>query len=73
MDPSSVEALAEGVRRLWTDDALAADLAARGRARLARRDPAAFDRGVAEAVAEATARVLSGDAPFSGRRAPRTR
>lgn len=68
VDPSSVEALAEGVHRLWTDAALAADLAARGRTRLASRDPGAFDRGVASAVAEATARVLTGDAPFSGHR-----
>jgi glycosyltransferase involved in cell wall biosynthesis len=34
-DPRSVESIAEGIHRLWTDEYYAADLARRGRARLA--------------------------------------
>ncbi len=33
VDPESVEAIVEGIRRVWEDDVLAADLTARGRAR----------------------------------------
>ncbi len=65
VDPASVEALADGVGRLWTDAALGEALVARGRARLAERSPGAFDRGVAAVVAEANERVRSGDAPLS--------
>ncbi len=33
VDPDSIEAIAEGIRRVWEDDALVRDLGARGRAR----------------------------------------
>lgn len=33
VDPESVESIAEGIRRVWEDDALARDLTTRGRAR----------------------------------------
>ena len=65
VDPASVEALADGVQRLWTDAALGARLVARGHARLAERSPAAFDRSIAAVVAEADERVRAGDAPLS--------
>ena len=70
VDPTSVEALADGMARLWTDAALGAALAAEGRARLAARTPEAFDETIAAVVAEASERVLSGDAPL-GRRGTR--
>ena len=70
VDPTSVEALADGMAQLWTDAALGAALAAEGRARLATRTPEAFDETIAAVVAEASERVLSGDAPL-GRRGVR--
>jgi glycosyltransferase involved in cell wall biosynthesis len=36
-DPDDIEGMAEAIRRLWTDDALRADLAAKGHQRLAGR------------------------------------
>lgn len=68
VDPTSVEAIADGVRRLWTDAALGADLAARGRRRLASRSPEDFDRRFAAILREAGERVRSGDVPFAHRR-----
>jgi glycosyltransferase involved in cell wall biosynthesis len=38
-DPRSVESIADGISRLWTDEHLATDLATRGRARLGRYTP----------------------------------
>jgi glycosyltransferase involved in cell wall biosynthesis len=39
VDPRSVEAIADGMSRLWTDECLAKDLARRGRARLTTYTP----------------------------------
>lgn len=42
VDPESVEAIASGMKRLWQDEALRADLAARGRARVSAYGPDDF-------------------------------
>ena len=65
VDPTSVEAIAEGVRRLWTDAELCAALVARGRQRLADQSPADFDGTFAAILREAGERVRQGDAPFA--------
>jgi glycosyltransferase involved in cell wall biosynthesis len=52
-DPESVEAIADGMRRLWTDAALRGMLAARGRARLASYTPEHFAARLADAIATA--------------------
>jgi len=39
VDPASVESIAEGISKLWTDERLARDLACRGEARLATYTP----------------------------------
>jgi glycosyltransferase involved in cell wall biosynthesis len=57
VDPSSVEALADGMHRLWTEEALRRDLAARGRARLAEYTPDDFRSRLAEIVREAKEHV----------------
>jgi len=57
VDPRSVESLAEGMLRLWTDDGLRRDLAERGRVRLARYTPDDFRARLHEIVREAKARV----------------
>ena len=47
VDPLSAEAIAEGMRRLWTDDALRERLVAAGTERVRDHDPAAFRDGLA--------------------------
>jgi glycosyltransferase involved in cell wall biosynthesis len=42
VDPLSTEAITEGIRRLWTDDALREQLVIAGAERLRRSDPVAF-------------------------------
>jgi glycosyltransferase involved in cell wall biosynthesis len=59
-DPRSVEAIAEGIHRLWTDEVLRRSLVQRGRARLGQFGPEEFRGRLLEIVAEAKARVRSG-------------
>jgi len=57
VDPRSVEAIADGIFRLWTDAGLRGDLAERGRRRLAAYTPAEFRRRLREILADAAARL----------------
>jgi len=59
VNPSSVEAIAEGIYKLWTDDNLRSVLADRARARLATYTPDDYRRRLIEIVEEAKARVQS--------------
>jgi len=59
VNPRSVEAIADGIYQLWTDESLRAILAARGRARLATYTPDDYRRRLIEVVEEAKARVQS--------------
>jgi glycosyltransferase involved in cell wall biosynthesis len=63
VDPTSVESIADGMRRLWLDAALAARLAAAGRARLLSYTPADFRSRLDAVVDEAKARARDGRAP----------
>jgi glycosyltransferase involved in cell wall biosynthesis len=57
VNPRSVEAIAEGIEQLWSDEELRRALAARGRQRLASYTPGDFSRRLIEIVAEAKERV----------------
>jgi glycosyltransferase involved in cell wall biosynthesis len=57
VDPRSVEELADGMHRLWTNDALRRELAARGQARLAEYTPEDFRARLADIVTEAKERI----------------
>lgn len=59
VDPRSVEAIAEGICRLWTDENLRRTLAERGRQRLAAYTPDDYQRRLIEILEEAKARVRS--------------
>jgi len=62
VDPYSVEAIAGGIYRLWTDEALCGELAEQGRRRLANYSTLEdFRQGLADIVHEATERVREGD------------
>jgi glycosyltransferase involved in cell wall biosynthesis len=63
IDPRSPQALADAMLRLWRDDALASELAERGRTRLASRGWSSFVDGVAGILTEACERVRSGRTP----------
>jgi len=63
VDPRSVEAMADGIRRLWDDQALCRELAERGRLRLARYTPEDFRRRLADIILEASERVRDGRCP----------
>lgn len=63
VDPYSVESIADGIRRLWTDDALRRDLAQRGRQRLAAYTPEDFRKRLVGSVEEAVERVRAGKTP----------
>jgi glycosyltransferase involved in cell wall biosynthesis len=63
VDPTSVDSVADGMRRLWSDAALAAGLAAAGRLRLASYTPADFRARLDAVVDDAKARVRDGRAP----------
>ncbi len=65
VDPTSTEAIAEGVRRLWSDAELGTRLVACGHARIAEWSPDAFLAAVQAIVADADERVRCGSAPFS--------
>jgi glycosyltransferase involved in cell wall biosynthesis len=53
-DPESVQAIATSIRRLWTDDALCAELTRLGRARAAAWGPVQFARRLQEIIETAT-------------------
>jgi glycosyltransferase involved in cell wall biosynthesis len=53
VDPRSVHGIADGMHRLWTDEALRVTLAQRGRDRLARYTPADFRLRLADILEEA--------------------
>jgi glycosyltransferase involved in cell wall biosynthesis len=57
VDPRSVEQLADGMERLWTDEALRRELAANGRVRLAEYTADDFRARLAEILTEAKERV----------------
>jgi glycosyltransferase involved in cell wall biosynthesis len=63
VDPRSPDALAEGMLRLWRDDALCATLAERGRQRLASYPWETFVDGVTGIVTDACTRVRDGRTP----------
>jgi glycosyltransferase involved in cell wall biosynthesis len=57
VDPMSVEALADGMYRLWTDEKLASSLAQRGLQRLMRYTADDFRQRLTDILEEAKARV----------------
>ena len=57
VDPRSVEAIAEGMRRLWEENALRADLAQRGAQRLTKYNRQDFCAKLAEIIVETNLRV----------------
>jgi glycosyltransferase involved in cell wall biosynthesis len=57
VDPRSVEAIADGIYRLWTDENLACNLADLGRQRLASYTPDDYRRHLAAILQEAKTRV----------------
>ncbi len=57
VDPHSVEAIAEGIYRLWADESLRHGLATRGCQRLAAYTPEDFQRRLRNILEEAKARV----------------
>jgi len=57
VDPSSVEAIAEGMRRLWEDDVLRGTLIDRGRQRASAYTTADFHKRLGDIVREADERV----------------
>jgi len=63
VDPRSVEAIAEGINRLWEDKALRQELAQRGSTRLASYTPEDFRRQLANIIQEASERVRQGRHP----------
>ncbi len=63
IDPRSHVDLANAMLKLWRDDALGAELAARGKKRLAGYSWDAFVGGVESVLAEACERVASGKTP----------
>jgi glycosyltransferase involved in cell wall biosynthesis len=59
VNPRSVEALADGIQRLWTDDGLRKRLIQEGRKRLTAYTPEDYDRRLAEILREARSRIRS--------------
>jgi len=60
VDPKSVEDIAVGIRRLWTDETLRRTLIEKGRARLRAYTPEDFRQRLREIIDEATKRVRRG-------------
>ncbi|MEW6172015.1 MAG: glycosyltransferase family 1 protein [Bacillota bacterium] len=56
-DPRSVESIADGIYRLWTDDGLRRSLAERGRQRLTSYTPDDYRRRLVETIEEAKTRL----------------
>jgi glycosyltransferase involved in cell wall biosynthesis len=63
IDPRSPPALAEAMKRLWQDRALCADLAVRGRKRLASYSWSSFVDNVTAVLTDACERVRTGRTP----------
>jgi glycosyltransferase involved in cell wall biosynthesis len=61
VDPRSVEAIADGIYRIWTDENLGRMLGERGRQRLATYGPNDYGPRLIEILKEAKARVRSGE------------
>jgi len=57
VDPRSIESIAEGIFRLWTDEQHRKDLAARGRERLALYTPQDFAQRLKEILSDARTRL----------------
>lgn len=62
VDPRSVEAIADGIYQLWTDEKLRYILADAGRQRLAAYTPDDYRRRLLEILGEAKARVRGREA-----------
>jgi glycosyltransferase involved in cell wall biosynthesis len=62
VDPRSVDGIADGMHRLWTDEALRATLSQRGRDRLALYTPADFRLRLAAILEEAKGLLSVGNA-----------
>jgi glycosyltransferase involved in cell wall biosynthesis len=65
VDPRSVESLADGIARIWTDQKLSSSLANLGRRRLASYTPSDFRERLAEILEEAKARARSDERKVS--------
>ncbi|MEM4218389.1 MAG: glycosyltransferase family 1 protein [Candidatus Methanomethylicaceae archaeon] len=63
VNPLSVEALAENIYKLWTDESLRRELAERGARRLAQYTPEDYRRRLIAIMEEAKERVRAGDCP----------
>jgi len=63
IDPRSPQALAEAMRRLWNDEGLCADLATRGKQRLASYSWSTFVDRIGTIVMEACERITAGRTP----------
>jgi glycosyltransferase involved in cell wall biosynthesis len=61
VDPRSTEAIADGIRRLWTDDDLRERLVVAGRVRLERHDPADFREELGRIIDDVRRRLASGE------------
>lgn len=59
VDPRSVEAIADGIYRLWTDDNLCRELAGRGRQRLSTYTPEDYRKRLIDILEEAKGQVRS--------------
>jgi glycosyltransferase involved in cell wall biosynthesis len=57
VDPKSIESIADGIYRLWTNESLSLALVERGRRRLAMYTPADYRQRLMEILEEARARV----------------
>jgi glycosyltransferase involved in cell wall biosynthesis len=66
-DPRSIESIADGISRLWTDQRLARDLAKRGRARVASYTPEDYRRRLTEILEEGKMRRFGGQATVGAR------
>jgi glycosyltransferase involved in cell wall biosynthesis len=64
-DPRSVEAIAAGIHRLWTNSRLRSNLIAQGRARLASYTPKDYRLRLEEILGEAKERVKAGHVPMT--------
>jgi len=64
-DPTSVEAIADGIHRLWTDPELGRTLSDLGRRRLAAYTPEDYLRRLIEIIGEGKERVRSEKPPHA--------
>jgi glycosyltransferase involved in cell wall biosynthesis len=63
VDPRSPQALADAMKRIWSDEAFSSELVARGRVRLTSYNWNTFVAGVVAILAEAAERVRAGRTP----------